>query len=176
MSHKEQFNFINRIKELHANRFVNKSVLEVGSANINGTVRDFFSNCFYVGLDVAKGPCVDMVCLGHELNVPDETFDVVVSSECFEHDPYWADTFRNMTRLCKKDGLIIVTCATTGRKEHGTTRTTADESLTVKLGWDYYKNLTVEDFNQFDISAIFKYHEFDINTESHDLYFYGFKK
>jgi hypothetical protein len=68
-----------------------------------------------------------------------------------------------------------MTCATTGRPEHGTTRTTPQDSpLTIGLGWDYYKNLTEQDFrNNFSIEGMFKAFQFKVGGT--DLYFYGVK-
>jgi SAM-dependent methyltransferase len=149
--------------------------VEIGSLNINGTVRIFFDNCYYVGLDVAEGKDVDVVCEGQKFNAPSESFDVAISCECFEHNPEWVATFRNMYRLVRPGGMIIMTCATTGRKEHGTTRTTPQDSpLTIGLGWDYYKNLTEQDFREhFNIESMFR--NFEFLSQNTDLYFYGIK-
>ncbi len=51
-----------------------------------------------------EGPGVDVVSSGHALDFPDETFDVTLSCECFEHNPYWLETFRNMHRMTKAGG------------------------------------------------------------------------
>lgn len=176
MAHREQHDYVAKVKQKYSQFFSNVSVIEIGSYNINGSVREFFSNCFYIGLDVAPGPCVDVVCLGHEYAVPDNMFDVVISTECFEHDPYWQKTFANMIRICKSGGLILFTCATTGRAEHGTLRHRPGESLTVNLNWDYYQNITVSDFAQFDMQQLFFKHQFEVNDDHHDLYFYGIKR
>jgi SAM-dependent methyltransferase len=175
MSHPAQNEYIRYVKSKFPDYFHKKQVLEVGSLNINGTVRDFFDNCDYVGLDVAEGKGVDVVCEGQKFDAPNESFDVSISCECFEHNPEWVATFRNMYRIVRTGGLVIMTCATTGRAEHGTTRTTPQDSpLTVGLGWDYYQNLTEEDFRKhFDIDSMFK--EFEFLSQNTDLYFYGVK-
>jgi hypothetical protein len=71
-----------------------------------------------------------------------------------------------------------MTCATTGRAEHGTTRTSPKSSpLTLGLGWDYYHNLTARDFRRrFDFSGMFAVYFFDVNWGSFDLYFCGIKR
>lgn len=177
MSHKQQLDFISKVKTLYPSYFNNKCVVEIGSLNINGTVRTFFDKCVYVGVDVGPGPGVDVVSLGHQYKLSN-SFDVVISCECFEHDPHWVDTFANMIDLCKPKSLIIFSCATTGRKEHGTPSSEPQSSpLTVNIGWDYYKNLTEQDFrDKFDFDTIFNTYQFSENTESCDLYFYGIKK
>ena len=176
MSHKEQIEFILQVKKKYPNSFHDRCVVEIGSLDINGSVRQFFSNCVYVGVDVGPGPGVDVVSLGHQY-IMSNSFDVVISCECFEHDPYWKDTFSNMIDLCKSGGLIIFSCATTGRKEHGTSLNEPYSSpLTVALGWEYYNNLTKQDFEEvLDLNKIFSSFNFSTNDEVHDLYFYGVK-
>lgn len=177
MSHPQQLYFINQLKNVFPNHFRNKKILEVGSLNINGTVRTFFENCDYIGLDVASGKDVDIVCQGQDYDAEDNTFDVVISCECFEHNPEWIATFQNMYRMCKPGGLIIMTCATTGRKEHGTTRSDIGSSpLTVAIGWEYYKNLEAKDFfENFNIEKMFNQFQFLVESSNFDLYFYGTK-
>lgn len=175
MSHPAQHDYIRYVKNKFPEHFSNKQVVEIGSLNINGTVRIFFDNCHYVGLDVAAGKDVDLVCEGQNFNAPNESFDVAISCECFEHNPHWVETFRNMYRVTRPGGMIIMTCATTGRAEHGTTRTTPQDSpLTIGLGWDYYKNLTEKDFREnFNIESMFR--NFEFLSQNTDLYFYGIK-
>ena len=175
MSHPAQNDYIKYVKGKFPAYFHKRQVLEVGSLNINGTVRDFFTECHYVGLDVAEGKGVDIVCEGQNYDAPTESFDVTISCECFEHNPEWVATFRNMHRMTRTLGLVIMTCATTGRPEHGTTRTTPQDSpLTIGLGWDYYKNLTEQDFkDNFDLNTMFTDYQF--LSQGTDLYFYGVK-
>ena len=170
MAHQEQREFFDRLRNRWPEMFDGVSVLEIGSLNINGTVRDFFTASEYVGVDVSDGPGVDVVCEGQLLTYPDNSFDVAVSAECFEHNPYWLETFANMVRM--SDRWVVFTCASTGRAEHGTTRTTPQDSP-FTLQWDYYRNLTADDFlNSFDFSC-FESFEFEYNPVSHDLYFVG---
>jgi len=172
MSHPAQINFVASVKDKFPEYFVSKHVLEVGSLNINGTIRDFFSDCSYIGVDLAVGSCVDVVCHGEDLDYADEWFDVVASCECFEHNPKWLETFENMVRM--SSGLVFFSCATTGRPEHGTTRTNPwDSPFTAH---DYYKNLTEQDFrDNFDFS-IFEDYGFSTDDNAKDLYFWGIKR
>lgn len=177
--HAQQTNYIVSLRDMFPNNFSNCKVLEVGSLDINGTIRTLFNNCDYTGLDVGEGPCVDVVCSGHDYNAPDNSFDTVISSECFEHNPFWLQTFINMHRVCKVGGLVAFTCATDGRPEHGTNRTQAWASrLTVAIGWgDYYRNLNAADFESaLNLKDMFETYEFSVELSSPDLYFYGVKK
>lgn len=176
MSHPSQMQFVGSVKDRYPSSFNKTKVLEVGSLNINGTVRDFFADCNYLGVDLGPGAMVDLVCSGHELDHPDHTYDVAISTECFEHNPYWAETFANMLRMTRPGGLIVFTCATTGRPEHGTKRTTPRDAPLVP--WDYYQNLTEEDFRaKFSFDDHFLEYKFQtILYPCFDLYFYGIKK
>jgi SAM-dependent methyltransferase len=177
MAHVAQSNYIASVKARLPQYFKGGRVLEIGSLNINGTVRGFFNAEEYVGVDIGKGKGVDVVSSGH-LYDSEKLFDCCISCECFEHNPFWKETFENMIRLCKSEGLIIFTCATTGRPEHGTSRTTpADSPLTIWKGWEYYKNLTADDFtSSMNMSDLFSQWIFDDNPRSCDLYFCGIKR
>jgi SAM-dependent methyltransferase len=147
MAHKAQLDFIQAVSKALPEFFKGTRVLEVGSLDINGSVRQFFERCDYTGIDIGPGPGVDQVCLGHEYSAPDGSLDLALSCECLEHNPYWQETVSNMIRLVRPGGLVILTCATTGRLEHGTARTSpTDSPLTTDKGWNYYRNLAPRDF------------------------------
>ena len=175
MAHIEQREFFDSIKEKYPQYFDNVNVIEIGSLNINGTVRDFYTNTTgYIGVDLDEGKDVDLVMEGQDVDFPDKSFDVAVSAECFEHNPYWKETFLNMYRMADK--FVIFTCASDGRAEHGTTRTTPANSP-FTLAWDYYKNLNANDFkNTFMLDEMFSSYEFSYNPYSCDLYFWGVVK
>ena len=182
MAHGAQREYVKSIKKIFPEHFIGSKVLEIGSLDINGSVRDLFENCDYLGIDVGQGEGVDLVCEGQKYMIdrkPDQLrkYDIVLSTECFEHNPFWLQTFLNMIRLTKSKGLTFFTCATDGRPEHGTTRTSpADSPLTIGKGWDYYMNLNPSHFNVIDLDAHFVAHSFSGDTVSRDLYFFGIKK
>jgi hypothetical protein len=66
-------------------------VLELGSLDVNGSLRDFATPATeYMGVDLVPGKSVDKVILDpHKLDFPEGSFDVVVSSSCFEHDKFF---------------------------------------------------------------------------------------
>ena len=47
MAHIQQFRFINFISQVLPEFFYSKKVLEIGSLNINGSVRRFYNDCEY---------------------------------------------------------------------------------------------------------------------------------
>src|SRR5665213_873697 len=176
MSHPSQLEFVDLTKSLFPDMFAGRKVLEIGSLDINGTVRGYFTNCEYTGLDVAPGPGVDVVCEGQKYNAPDASFDTVICCEVMEHNPYWVDTFYNMMRLLKPGGLMIMSCATGWRPEHGTSRSDPGNSpLTVEQGWEYYRNLGARDImRKVDFSSLSAW-AFATNWDAWDLYLLGTK-
>lgn len=63
------------------------SVLEVGSQDVNGTVRPLFTGP-YIGVDIAPARGVDEIADAQDLSsFADRSFDVVVSTEMLEHCP-----------------------------------------------------------------------------------------
>ncbi len=178
MAHPEQLAFVAAVRLAFPGFFNAGRALEVGSLDINGSIRGFFDGNAYIGIDVAAGPGVDTVCQGQDYDAPDDSFDTVISCEVMEHNPFWAETIRNMIRVCRPGGLVVMTCATTGRPEHGTTRSeAADSPLTIDLGWEYYRNLTEQDIRQaLPLHDLLRPVAFFSNLVSHDLYLIGFKR
>lgn len=177
MAHYQQLEFVQKTKDNFPEFFRDKRVLEIGSWDTNGTVRKLFEGGTYLGVDVSPGPGVDLVRLGNELDEPSESFDVVISCECFEHNPYWLETLTNMIRMLKTDGLCLITCATTGRIEHGTPRSNPLDSLAnIENVYHYYRNLEESDFQKkIDLRRHFKGYFFVNNIYHCDLFFVGLK-
>jgi SAM-dependent methyltransferase len=178
MAHPEQMQFVEETKTLHPEFFTGGGVLEIGSLNINGSVRSLFSDCFYTGIDVVPGPGVDLVTPAHSYACPDGIFDVVISCECFEHDPHWMATLNQAVNVLRTGGLFIFTCASGNRQEHGTRRTTPGDSGSSALeGWgDYYRNLSPEDIRSaIDVDRIFPGHVLRVVRFDQDMQFRGIK-
>ena len=178
MSHAEQKQYCTAIVNKFKEKFVDCNALDCGSLDINGNNRFMFTNSKYIGIDVGKGRNVDEVSLIHEYDKPDETFDVIVSTECFEHDMYVEKSLKNIVRLLKSDGLFVFTCATTGRGVHGTATHHKKDAPLLQGEWaNYYKNLTEADImGMLEVDTIFKEYKFGVNTRHADLQFWGIKK
>jgi hypothetical protein len=174
MAHQEQKQWCNYVKEKRPEFFRNVHVCDIGSLDINGNNRYLFEDYKYVGVDICPGRNVDVVIRGHEFK-PLIHFDVVISSECFEHDQYYTYTLQNIVRtLLRPGGMFIFTCATDGRHEHGTRRTSPADSPATQ---DYYMNINEHDVRTaLDLENEFSEFQFDVNHFTHDLYFYGIKK
>jgi hypothetical protein len=75
--------------------------------------------------------------------------------------------------------LFLFSCATTGRPEHGTRRTSPQDSpFTSQIENDYYMNLTEADVRTaIDVDKYFSEYEFFArDVHPNDLYFWGVKK
>ena len=130
-----------------------------------------------MGVDLCEGPGVDLVGYGHQIDLPSESIDLAISCECFEHDAHWIETMNNMYRMTKPGGMVVVTCATLGRVEHGTKRSASEFSPGTQLvGLDYYKNLSKTDFEaSINLKNMFSEYLFFTMPTSYDLYFVGWK-
>jgi hypothetical protein len=77
-----------------------------------------------------------------------------------------------MVETLSDGGVLIITCASTLRPEHGTFRTSVHESPgTTSVGWDYYRNVSVSELKNFlqslEIRTEFRIWE---NRKIFDLY------
>src|SRR5271165_1522507 len=81
--------------------FPNCRILDVGSQDVNGSLRQFAPQWSeYVGVDLQAGPGVDVV-LDDPYHLPfeDSYFDFVVSTSCLEHDQFFWLSFLEMVRV-----------------------------------------------------------------------------
>lgn len=183
MAHPEQAAFCKKVRDKFPEEFINCRVLDIGSLDINGNNRYLFEDparefgYAYTGIDIGEGKNVDVVSKGHEFK-PGCQYDIVISTECFEHDIHWKETVKNCIDLTKSGGIFMFTCATTGRQEHGTSRTTPQDSPFTHIQFgDYYCNLTEYDIRQISgFDSFFSEMEFGTNNKTKDLYFWGRKK
>lgn len=85
-------------------------VVEVGSYDVNGSLRSIFQNTQeYVGLDFNPGPGVDVVLSDpYQFPFDDNTFDVLVTTSCFEHSEMFWLTFLEGLRILKPHGLFYM--------------------------------------------------------------------
>src|SRR5438270_2474900 len=125
MAHAQQKAFCESVKARFPDAFIGKRVLDIGSLNINGDNRFLFTDCRYTRLDVVPGPNVDIVQKAH---LHKGEYDNIISTECLEHDLFWMATLGAVKSMLCSGGLFVLTCATTGRHEHGTARTTPQDA------------------------------------------------
>ena len=176
MSHPDQLAFFKIAATHFPEHFRDSRILEVGSLDINGSIRSIASGCEYIGIDIGPGPGVDVVVPGQEYAGEDESFDTVLSAECMEHNPAWRETMTNMVRVLRPGGLFLLTCAAPGRPEHGTSRSSPDASpLTVQAGQEYYRNLSSRDVKRSGAISELDITHYCTNWSARDLYVAGIK-
>lgn len=120
--HQSVMEFLRR--EVHAPEISGKSVLEVGSYDVNGSPRTVvvpMKPSSYLGVDFCAGPGVDRVLDASRLveSLGAEKFDVVLSTEMLEHARDWKSAVSQMKRVLKPGGLLVVTTRGPGFPYHG---------------------------------------------------------
>ncbi len=100
-----------------------KAVIEVGSMNLNGslrTVAEALGPSCYIGVDLKEGPGVDIVC--DVLDLIDRfgagTFDVLISTELLEHVRDWRRVINTFKHILKPNGILLLTTRSRGFPFH----------------------------------------------------------
>lgn len=172
MAHPAQKAFFESVKEKYPEAFKGVRVLDCGSLNVNGKLKDLFEDSSYVGIDIVPGDNVDMVksVAQFKADMFGAKYDTIISGEMLEHDENWKQDIQNMIDMLRPGGLLAVSCAGKGRPEHGTRRTGNEWGTNP----DYYRNVTREDVKPF----MDQFNDWKIieNENDQDTYFYGIKK
>ena len=110
-------------------------MVEIGSLDINGSVRPLFGEADYIGLDLQEGPGVDWVGDAAEYE-PSEPVSCVVCCETLEHASNWQELVTKGIEWLDDDGVFIITCAGVGRRPHSC----VDGSYNMR-DWEHYENV-----------------------------------
>lgn len=99
-----------------------KSVVEVGSYNVNGSVRggiEALGPASYLGVDISEGPSVDLVANVEDLpgQFP-KGFDLVISTEMLEHVDSWKAAIRALVLLVAPGGALALSTRSLGFPYH----------------------------------------------------------
>jgi len=120
-SYPELIESVNR--NVPKNEIEGKDILEIGSRDINGSVRWIFESkgCkSYLGTDIIPGKSVDTLINVYELDkhFKKQSFDIVICLETLEHLEYWDSAIYQMDQVLKRGGLMIVAAPRVGFPRH----------------------------------------------------------
>jgi SAM-dependent methyltransferase len=100
-----------------------KRVLEVGSMDVNGSVRTHVESldpAYYVGIDIAMGVGVDRILnvIGLLDAYGPKKWDLIISTEMLEHCPPWQEAVYQMKESLDKGGWLVLTSVAPGFPNH----------------------------------------------------------
>ena len=168
--HAEAFRFVARAAQAYG---AAGPVYEIGSRNINGSVRPIFAGLPYLGVDVEPGPDVDVVAdaAHYDPRAQAERFEpaTVVCCEVLEHAPDAEAITRQACDVLTPGGLLIITVATDGRAPHS-----AVDGGVVRNG-EFYRNLSPSDLTGWMTRARVSVISAEVVLSRGDLYVVGRK-
>lgn len=91
--------------------FSSGDILDIGSLNVNGNVRDYFNDAkSYTGIDFRSGKDVDIVMNAHDLrkHFDSNSFDTVFCMDMLEHDDKFWITCEQINSVLKPGGYLII--------------------------------------------------------------------
>jgi SAM-dependent methyltransferase len=140
-----------------------EKVLDLGSLNINGTMRtydflhpnhpkwiDLIGCKEYYGIDLMEGPSVDEVMDSHKLEFEDNSFDMVMSLNVLEHDSNPLKTLMEASRVAKIGGTFILSCSNETTPDHrdlGGASTDMYNKITKETLLDWFKKTNFKIIN-----------------------------
>jgi SAM-dependent methyltransferase len=122
------------------------SVLELGSLNVNGTIRDAVSSTSYLGVDQQAGDCVDKVI--SDISELTGLYDSIICCETLEHDTNPWRTVTHLKSLLRPQGTLIISTPTYGFPEH---RYPID---CYRFGMDAYTHFLFKDYRMIALDTL----------------------
>lgn len=124
-------------------------VLDVGSFDINGSVKEVIpARKEFVGIDMRQGPGVDIVLNGHDINKrwTEPYFDLVTCCETFEHDNKFWITLQNMRDVLKPGGWLLISVPGINfmRHDYPNDYYRFTDSVFKEVFFEGYNNLSIE--------------------------------
>jgi hypothetical protein len=109
-------------RTLNSDHVAGGDVLEVGSFDVNGSVRPYIESLGprrYLGVDASPGPRVDRVVDCEQLTTEIKgLWDVVISTEMLEHVRDWRTCVVQLAAMVKPGGLLLITTRSPGFPYH----------------------------------------------------------
>jgi SAM-dependent methyltransferase len=184
MSHREQRQFCKSVRRKYPSFFSGCNVVDVGSLDINGNNKYLFHRCGYMGIDIVPGKNVNRVGVAKDvLKDLNDTYeysyhgliqvDTIISTEMLEHDATWKESLKAMYDLLRPGGLLLITAAGDGRREHGTHQHSPTDSPGTN---GYYCNVSNQMFASVLPATLFTTYYLNQDPRKFDMQFFGIKK
>lgn len=111
-------------KHVVGNEFIGKNVIEVGSMNVNGGLREeieAMGPCSYMGTDMRAGPGVDYVAPAADISKHwgEGYFGALICTEMLEHAEDWRASIDAMKAAMAPGAVIYLTTRGPGYPRHG---------------------------------------------------------
>ena len=108
--------FAKKFLDTYLSNKENLKIIDFGSYNVNGDVREFYLKRHnYIGLDIEKGPNVDILMEDpYKIPLEDNSVDVIISTSTFEHSEMFWLSFNEIMRTLKPNGLFYMNAPSNG--------------------------------------------------------------
>ena len=122
--HKNSYKKMEWFKNTYLNKTHHLNILDVGSLDVIGdyNYKRIFNetNWSYTGLDIKAGNNVDIVItdIYNWFEIEDNSYDVVISGQFFEHLEFFWITMSQIERVLKPGGYVCIIVPSAGHK-HG---------------------------------------------------------
>ena len=123
--HANSYSKMEWFKNTYLSNNINLDILDVGSLDGKGNYN--YSNIFkennwtYTGLDIQAGNNVDIVVtdIYNWFEIEDNTYDVVISGQFFEHLEFFWLTMSQIERVLRPGGYVCIIVPSNGPKHGG---------------------------------------------------------
>lgn len=119
--HRSSFFAMKKFKNKYLNNNDVLKILDIGSYDSSGTSFNYRSifdndNWEYIGMDLKEGPNVDLIVsdMYDWKEIPNETFDVVISGQAFEHMEFFWRAIGEVSRILKYGGYCCIIAPSSG--------------------------------------------------------------
>ena len=119
--HQSSFLAMEKFKNQYLDVNTNLDILDIGSFDSNQDSFDYGllfneNNWNYYGMDIKEGPNVDLVVsdIYNWVEINDESYDVVVSGQAFEHMEFFWKAIVEIERILKLGGFCCIIAPSTG--------------------------------------------------------------
>jgi len=119
--HQSSFLAMEKFKNQYLNKDSILDILDIGSFDSNEKPFNYGllfneKNWNYSGMDIREGPNVDLVVsdIYNWIEIDDESYDVVISGQAFEHMEFFWKAIAEIERILKPGGFCCIIAPSTG--------------------------------------------------------------